>query len=515
MAENVEKERRRRGLSLSLLISLGLVTTTIIPLLITLSYILWQTRPALIDQANNAMTSDAQTRVQIIDTFFHERLLDAKTVTQVASLQSFLTMPATDMTDPFKRAAYSQAALHASYALQAGLDHNADYSFWAIFDANGQLRLEAPQGKTLPKRGNNYYSPDQLKEVKAGKSFISPVFYDATTHQTSVDIFAPVIPLDINGNPLPALGFARATLNLTTIQNVVKQETNVHGQGSYAFILDDQGVRIADSTGSTLFTSVAQLAPDMQQQVKNGERYTTQQPIITHPDPTIAAASQHNTPSETFQTQPAGANEQFEVVRQSATEVPWQYFVLSPVNAVTDTANKQVYGIFALMAVMTLIVAIAGIFTGRRITRPILQAVELLKNNSEALSSLSASQQDAATEQIWVVDSSQVGLQSVQYYTEATKTAAQKLRDAAQELRASLPATVPQPVDKSINNIFEAATYIERATELQISSNQKLATALKVATQVTEQLHKGATSAAEAATHLEEVVQDLRAVVGR
>jgi Cache domain len=517
MAQFMERERRRRRLSLSLLIALGLVAAAILPLLLTLSYILWQTRPALIDQANNAMTSDAQTRVQIIDTFFHERLLDAKTLTQVASVQDFLRLPASDRTDPWPdtRLAYAQAQLHTSYALQAGLDHNADYSYWALFDANGQLRVYAPVNKTLPQRGNGYYSADQLKEVQSGKSFISPVFYDPTSHQASVDIYAPVIPVDINGKPLAELGFLRATLNLTTIENLVKQETNVHGQGSYAFILDDQGVRIADSTGHNLFTSVAQLSQNMQQQIQNGQRYTTQQSIKTVPDRNIAAASQQNSPGETFQDQPAGANEMYEVVRQSTKEVPWQYFVLSPVNAVTDTANQQVYGIFALMAVTTLIVAIVGIFVGRRITRPILQAVELLQNNSETLSSLSSTQQDAASEQIWVVDSSQVGLQSVQYYTEATKTVTQKLRDAAQELRTSLPPTVPQPVEKSIQHIFEAANYIERATNLQISSNEKLATALKVATQVTEQLHKGATSAAETAAQLEEVIQELRTVVGR
>ena len=59
------------------------------------------------------------------------------------------------------------------------------------------------------------------------------------------------------------------------------------------------------------------------------------------------------------------------------------------------------------------------------------------------------------------------------------------------------------------------AQYIENAANFQSTSNQKLATALKVTTQVTEQLATGASSATEAATQLEQVVNDLRDVVGK
>lgn len=49
----------------------------------------------------------------------------------------------------------------------------------------------------------------------------------------------------------------------------------------------------------------------------------------------------------------------------------------------------------------------------------------------------------------------------------------------------------------------------------QETSKQKLATAIRVMTQVNEQLVMGATSATDAATQLEEVVNQLREVVGK
>jgi methyl-accepting chemotaxis protein len=72
----------------------------------------------------------------------------------------------------------------------------------------------------------------------------------------------------------------------------------------------------------------------------------------------------------------------------------------------------------------------------------------------------------------------------------------------------------PPKIHKALEHIITASKYIEEASHHQTVSNQKLSTALKVATQVTEQLATGATSATDAATQLEQVVQQLRSVVG-
>src|SRR5690349_13084554 len=85
--------RRRRRLSLSIRVSLGLVLAALLPLLITVAFSEFQSRPALTTQANTAMESDAKTRVQLIDTYFSERLLDTETLAQVTSVQQFLAAP--------------------------------------------------------------------------------------------------------------------------------------------------------------------------------------------------------------------------------------------------------------------------------------------------------------------------------------------------------------------------------------------------------------------------------------
>ena len=189
--------------------------------------------------------------------------------------------------------------------------------------------------------------------------------------------------------------------------------------------------------------------------------------------------------------------------------------MLSPVSTVTAVANTQLLFTTMIALAITIIVTIGGIIAGRRISRPIMNSVEYLRNNSLALSELAVRQRDAASEQMWVVDSSQVGLQSVQYYTQATQFAAHQLYEAAAELGQRWEYLDTQEARQKLERIISAAKYIEQAAQYQESSNEKLATALKVATQVTEQLAHGATSATDAASQLEQVVKQLRYVVGK
>ena len=142
-----------------------------------------------------------------------------------------------------------------------------------------------------------------------------------------------------------------------------------------------------------------------------------------------------------------------------------------------------------------------------------MRAVRSLQNNSEALSALATNQQDAAAEQVWVVESSQTGLEAVQYYTEASRLGTQRLNALTAQLIWSWQQGNIAQVEQMLEQIISTAKYLGRATDYQDTSNQKLATALKVTTQVTEQLHNGTTAATLAAKQLGDVVKELRKVV--
>ncbi|GER92060.1 hypothetical protein KDW_62220 [Dictyobacter vulcani] len=508
MAQRNKQAHKRTWFSLPQRISFGYVLAAVIPLLLVIAFIWTQTRPTLITQANGSMTNDAQTRVQLIDTYFRERKLDALALTQVPSVQTFLAVTPAD--DPF----YRNDLLHATYALQAGLARNADYEYWSLFRANGDLIQSYPAG--VPKHGNSYFTPDQLQMVKAGKTFVSPVFYSSDKKEATVDIYAPIDAQTLTKTRGKFLGFMRATLRLNYVWNeIVKKDANVHGPGSYAFIVDDNGIRVADTDARRLFTSIKPLQDGVQQTILDQQRYGDKSQINGPYDTDLSKHLNNTQQTDDFIARPDGGQEDFQVVRHATSEVPWQYLVLSPVNSVTDIANQQTLDILGLAFLAALLVAIAGYFAGKGITGPVMRAVDRLRGNSQSLNTLAQSQQDAAGEQIWVVDSSQVGLQSVQYYTDAAKAASEKLANTSQGLKQQWGHVSQRQAEQALDEIISSSKYLTNALEYQYSSNQKLATALKVATQVTEQLHVGATSATEAAEQLEQVVQELRSVVGR
>jgi hypothetical protein len=459
------------------------------------------------------MESDAKTRVQLIDTYFSERQLDVDTLTQIPSVQQFIAAPPAPK-DTF----YQELTAHAAYALAAGIFRDKRYTSWQLYDPDGELRLYYPLNKAPELHGKSLVPPEDIETVRSGKKFISPVYYSPQVKKASVYIYSPIYiqPKGQTSTNPTYLGFVRATLTLDYIWNIVNEDLGNNGKGSYAFILDENGVRIADTDAERLFKAVAPLQLEVQKQIKRDARYgstTTSATVL--PDDELAQHFRSQASMSTFQSQPTGQQEKFQVVQRTITTLPWKYFVLSPLSTVIAVADQQLQSTLLIAFTTSILIAIIGLLMGRGITYPILASVNHLRENSRSLSTLATRQQDAASEQMWVVDSSQFGLQSVQYYTEAISVAAHELNTTATGLARQWNHADAQQIQQALECIISASRYIENASEYQNASNQKLATALKVATQVTAQIITGATSATHAAFQLEEVVTQLRSLVGK
>ena len=185
----------------------------------------------------------------------------------------------------------------------------------------------------------------------------------------------------------------------------------------------------------------------------------------------------------------------------------------------TAVANQQLV-ITSLIAVSVLVLAaLIGVIVGQRITNPLLRSVDALRSNTKVLNTLASRQKGAASEQKWVVDSfldsSQMGLQSMQFYSYAAKGALRRLSAIVTELMYRWHYLDESTVREELSKIIATTHYLEQVISSQETSKQKLATAIRVMTQVNEQLVTGATSATDAATQLEEVVNQLRDVVGK
>jgi methyl-accepting chemotaxis protein len=217
----------------------------------------------------------------------------------------------------------------------------------------------------------------------------------------------------------------------------------------------------------------------------------------------------------TLQMVPPGQQNSFQVIGKPVSIVPWNYYVLSPTSVVTALADQQLLTIGFIALVVLLLAAATGLIVGRRITSPVLRSVKKLQSSSHLLQELAAKEQVTITEQVWIVDSSQTGLSSVNYYLEAAQQAARRMLKVGADMEQHWPDMNQAKVREALKKIMVAAQYIESAAHYQKASSQKLSATIDLTKQVTDQLSLSADSATNAAQQMEQVVTDLQQVVGK
>ncbi len=496
--------RSKQGLSLTTRLSILLAFTAIVPLLIAVTSGELLSRPQLISQSATAMGKNAQTSMQLIDAYMLERFHDVQTISRQPFLHQFLAGNET----------VRQEALEE---LSTGDQRDANYDSWSLLDTQGHLLVWYP---TQPKANGKYIiSPENLQQVQhATTTVLSDVLYNPNISAASVDIYMPVI----TANAI-VIGIVRATLSLDYIWNIVNNQAD--NVGTYGLILDRSGVRIAytntDVSNITqpanLFTAVAPLSAHMQHRVADENLYGKGATGVAVVADKILASRQHSSSSSaTFEMTPTEHQETYEAAQQQSTILPWTYYILSPLHAITTIADQQLLAVSVIAMLVLFLAVLIGLGLGHSITQPILLAVASLSQSSQALKKLAAKEQVTATEQQWMIESSHVGLQSLQYYTNATNIAARRLNSVGVQLQQDEYSLEPQSrVKQNLKEITSTAVYIQSAATHQNESSKGLATALRVTTEVAEQLAAGAESAASASLQLEQVVEQLREFVGR
>ncbi|MGH2507719.1 MAG: hypothetical protein ACRDHZ_10020, partial [Ktedonobacteraceae bacterium] len=400
----------KKRFSLSLRISFWLIGVAILPLLLALLISEVQARPTLVSQANTSMETNSKAQANLINNYLADQLQIIGSLDNIPLVQQYLQNPQgdaqTNITGPL-------GIIQNGLSIEKTLYPNV--SIVEFFTLKGKPLLSfSAQNATPQLRGTQSVPPAYLQQVLLGHPFASDVYYDPKTQASSIDLYSPVYTTTFSG----LAGFVRHTLNIAPILNFVNEAKGANGSGSYAFLLDQNDVRIVDPDPHTLFTSVAPLSSQLQQQIRSQGLYGLgAQPVPVITDRTLQGIQSQNKPPTAFQEVPADQQTPFQVTWQRLTAVPWTYFTLTPVNTVEAVANQQLL-ILSLLAFLIIIpVATIGWAVGRRISSPVFQAVDALKRNSATLNELADREEAAASEQIWIIDASKVGLKSIEYYT--------------------------------------------------------------------------------------------------
>ena len=498
-SETTSRRKRRGQFPLSVRVSLLLMLAALLPLIVTIITSELLSRPQLIAQANTSMESDARTHIQTIDNYFSQPIIDVRSLSQNSFLSKYLNGD-------------TDVATEAINVLATGYQRNTNYLNWSLIDAQGKQRLFYPT--PAQPHGADFIPPDTVKQLTAAnEAAISSDFYNPRGNQLTVDITEPVTIIGTNTTHI--LGYLRLTLNINFIWNMVLNELNANGAGSYAFITDENGVIIAHSDITQNFTAIAPFTASEQQSISTLDRYGANTKITAPGYGKLTNAPTGSTQAVTSQIVPPGQKTSYQVIGVPVSIVPWTYFVLSPTNVVTSLADQQLLNIGIIALIVLLLAAITGIIVGRRITAPVLHAVSKLQASSDYLKELAGKEQITITEQSWVVDSSKTGLSSVDYYVDATQEAANRIVSTSSELERYWAQISADQAREVLHQIVVAAHYIENAVQYQKSSGKKLSAAIDLTQQVTDQLTSSADAAIQAAEQMEQVVSQLQQVVGR
>lgn len=530
MAKAKGREKVRRRLSLSVRLSLLVLFAALLPLAAVVGINDYFARGTLIKQGTNALTTDANAKAAVIDNYLAERLADGEALAQLPTTPAYLTCIDAQALPPEQAAAVEAEANCADptqgftfyqgsncRALNVGIARGNDpvakqnyYLQWSLFDAKADWLLMSGSS-TCATHGHTTVAKEDYAQVMHNKSFISDVYYDPQAKHAYVQIYTPIVPKPGSNQ---VLGFLRATLTLDSVWSVVASDSGANGTDSYAFITDENGIRIADAHTTDLFTAVQPLDSATAQLISSEQRYGSsgvQQVSL----PAVASALKSNTPTQSFQgAADPGSNLTYQFVRIHLNTVPWSYFALSPLSTVTQVADDQIRTSLISAAVIVVLAVLIGLLVGRGTTHPVRDSAAELVGAATALKKLASRQQSSAGEQQWVVDACKTGLDSVSYLSDAMNQAARRIIDASNWFSEYWDRLNEEQARRTVQHLLELARYIDEAARRQQASSERMGKAIAVTMQVSDQLVAGATAATQSADQLEQVVRDLRHVVG-
>src|SRR5262249_20285265 len=400
MKQSRRREHARR-LPLSVRLSLLILFAAILPLAAVVAINDFRARETLEQQGRAALTTDARAKVGLIDTYVHERFLDGSALASLPTTPAYLACIAATALPPDQAALIDQQ-LHCSdpnlgvtfyqgsnqRALCVGLARDPNYTLWSLFITGGTPLLSyAPTGdqaQPCKARQSGLAVPkEDLARVKRGKAFSSAVYYDANGKFAYINLYTPIT---VPTAPTQVLGFLQARLKLDYIWNIVKEEQGANGSGSYAFITDENNIRVADAHRDELFSAVQPLDAATQQLIASEQRFGANSQIKVANLPGVASALKSSQAEGSFQA-PAtpGSAIQFQYVHSQLTNIPWNYFVLSPLTTVTAVADNQVRISLLSAGVIALLAILLGLLLGRRMSRPVHAASEDLQGAAVAL----------------------------------------------------------------------------------------------------------------------------------
>jgi len=323
-----------------------------------------QIRDALLATGTRSLVSSVNSTAISIDQYMTDKVEDIRATSSLPEFATYLANP--------NDAAIKQNVLRSLLAMSA----RSYYESVTIVDGTTQRAVLSSSESNV---GIDLSSRDYVTEAMKGVAFSSDPVVSVATNRPAIFFSAPI--KDTSGK---ILGVILSQLNLNGIWSLVEKDKNAEGEGTYGMLLDQNGIRIANSLslgrreemeGSLLlFTAIAPIPANVEKTLIDEKRYgqATAANIQVVAMPEVANALV--TPGiKTFEMTSDVSAERHQAAIASMSAKPWRYVLMTPVSVFTKTAD-DVRNLFVLVLILVGgLGLIAAYFMARGITEPLAQ----------------------------------------------------------------------------------------------------------------------------------------------
>jgi len=345
----------------------GLVPTSVLGLVSFNAF-----RNTITEQATAALLGHSVSTSLAIDQYLSDRRDDIVGISKLVDVSNAAVNP--------------NDRLMQTLALQTlrALASRTDYEIVSIAAANGQVIVSTHEAQI----NANIASQRYFIEAFRGSVFISDPAVSPITNRPAIFFSAPV-----RNSENTIVGVVYSQLSLEGIWALVERDKDSEGNGSYGMLLDENGIRIANSLSlgrrdemegsQLLYTAVAPLPAQIESMLISEQRFgqAAAAGIRVVPLPEVAAALA-SPGVKTFETTSDVNAERNLAAIASLSVKPWRYVILSPFSAffrVLDSLSV----IFAVgFGLLLLVIVITAVYVARGFTNPIVQLTQVAERIS-------------------------------------------------------------------------------------------------------------------------------------
>ena len=234
--------RRFHSFSLRTQLSVTALIVTLIPLIVITIVSNTAIHTALVDVANESLASAATQTATNLDGFIQANLDAVRTESQLPDFGDFLDQHAQP------RAANGEPAINSAKlaTIMRALSRRDQIYIesYALLDTNGIDVLDTQASDIgIDQSQQDYFS----SPLNTGLPYVSPIQFSPETNQASLYFSAPV-----RNNHEKIVGALVIRYDASVLQQIVGDTNGLAGKESFAILLDENHLRLADGANSNL-----------------------------------------------------------------------------------------------------------------------------------------------------------------------------------------------------------------------------------------------------------------------